>query len=307
MSGPDLAENLSTIQSLIEKYTVPVHPEVVDNLQKEFEKSVLDLEVIASLVQHDPSIASGVIQVANSIRKKGQSPESILLVSAHDAVDYLGAEKIEKIIQTVIATVSSQQSSNYRFDRFWDSSTDVAVLAHHLAHRLAFNQLEEAEAYTLGLFRDCGIPIMMQAFPDYVFVLREANISHDRTIIDLENEYYDFNHQMVGYCLSKAWNLPEIICRAILTHHDIEPSVEDISSMVEKKNILVSLVYIGEIISNRFRRQMHRRESGEEWPDEWPPIHPYILGHLDVDAHELEDIMEDMLDEMEDLLGRHQL
>ena len=27
----------------------------------------------------------------------------------------------------------------------------------------------------LGLFRDCGIPILLQAYPDYKDILREAN------------------------------------------------------------------------------------------------------------------------------------
>ena len=36
------------------------------------------------------------------------------------------------------------------------------------------------DAYTYGLFRDCGIPILMKKFPGYVDVLKAANAETEK-------------------------------------------------------------------------------------------------------------------------------
>ena len=299
---PKLESNINTIDQILQKYSIPNQPEIVELIEKEYRKPEPSLDEIALLIKSDPGLSSDILQMANSIQHDITGSTEKCFISAVDAVEFLGLSQVETVLQGLSLQDKIKQVSLIRFDRFWDSASDVAIISYNLANKLAFDRLEEIEAYTLGLFRDCGIPIMMQAFQDYPELLRKANASHTQTLVEMENERYGFNHQMVGFCLSQEWHLPWIISWGILTHHDFEPLVEDTSSQQEVKNFLTSTVYIAEIVSNRFRRQMHRRASGEEWPDEWPDIHEYALQHLNISADMLEELMLDILENMDTLL-----
>ena len=142
----------------------------------------------------------------------------------------------------------------------------------------------------------------MQALPYYLDLLRTANLDKTKNLTLYEDEIIGFNHQQVGYCLAARYEFPWILAHAILTHEQIEtPSIYQTKEQ-EEKSLIVSLVHLGEAISNRFRRQMHRRESSEHWPNEWPKFPEGIYSYLGVNVDELGNIMLDILDSCEEIL-----
>ncbi|WP_122586808.1 HDOD domain-containing protein, partial [Pseudomonas viridiflava] len=89
-----------------------------------------------------------------------------------------------------------------------------------LAKRIGSQAVDES--YALGLFHDCGIPLMIKRFPDYMTVLESAyaNAGPECRVVDTENTAFDTNHSVVGYYTAKSWRLPDHVTEAIANHHN---------------------------------------------------------------------------------------
>ena len=110
--------------------------------------------------------------------------------------------------------------ASLHLERFWDASARIARLSGWLAKRVGHNKLRQDDAYTFGLFRDCGIPVLLMRFPGYNKVLAAANAEAQQSFTAIEDAQLPTNHAMVGCLLAQSWWLPEETCLAIRHHHD---------------------------------------------------------------------------------------
>ena len=85
-----------------------------------------------------------------------------------------------------------------------DASASTARVSGWLARRLhRCCWVRPEDAYTFGLFRDCGIPpILMGPFPDYRALLGVAGSERVRRFTDIENDRLSVNHADVGAMLA---------------------------------------------------------------------------------------------------------
>jgi HD-like signal output (HDOD) protein len=102
-------------------------------------------------------------------------------------------------------------------ERFWETSARVALIGAKIAGGAG---VDRSEAHTFGLFRDCGMPVMLRKYPVYEDLLDGSALSVDVPITDIEAERYAFDHTMVGLHLAERWGLPESMQFAIRHHHD---------------------------------------------------------------------------------------
>ncbi len=110
-----------------------------------------------------------------------------------------------------------EKCANVSLPRYWDTTQNVALICSGLAKRMT--SIAPDEAYKLGLFCDCGIPIMAQKYPDYKEVLKTANDVVIEEFTRVEEQHYNTNHAVVGYFVSKGWGLSDDIRKVILRHH----------------------------------------------------------------------------------------
>jgi HD-like signal output (HDOD) protein len=116
---------------------------------------------IGQLISADVSLAAGLIKTANSpyfgLRNRARS--------AHDALLMLGLD----VASRAVATISLRQAfpSNGQLERFWGASAQIAALSGWLAEELPNRRVRTHDAYTYGLFRDCGIAMLLRRFPAY--------------------------------------------------------------------------------------------------------------------------------------------
>jgi HD-like signal output (HDOD) protein len=82
--------------------------------------------------------------------------------------------------------------------------------------------VDREAAYTLGLFRDCGMAVMVRKFKDYEDVMSRAALREGAHIIHLEHERYDMHHGRVGFLLARSWVLNDDLCAAVLHHHGLD-------------------------------------------------------------------------------------
>lgn len=160
-------------------------------------------------------------------------------------------------------------------NRFWDSAQDVAMACLTLAKRIGYQAPDEA--YALGLFHNCGIPLMLKRFPGYMAVLEEAYAStgEGQRIVDIENRVLSTNHAVVGYFTAKSWNLPLYLCDAIANHHNALSLFSDDSGRDAPIKTLLAILKMAEHIC-----ACHRVLGGQPEDHEWDSVARLVLDYV---------------------------
>jgi HD-like signal output (HDOD) protein len=272
-------------ENILKSIQIPPCPGVVVALMEEVRKPEVDFSKLVKLISGDVSLAASMLKTANSpffaLRNK--------VNSVQQAVSVLGLKNITQIV-TGLALRKTLGGDSVSMERFWDRSNFTAVVASHMAARL--HGVSREDAYTHGLFHDCGIPILMQKFPDYKDKLAAAN-SAAELVITVEDESYATNHAVVGNILARNWFLPAHISEAILVHHDHTIFANPDDHATPTVCVLVAITLIAEHIVASFL----------DMPDdaEWLSGGQKALDYLGLGAEDLADITEDALAELEEL------
>jgi HD-like signal output (HDOD) protein len=278
MSTDTTTIDKQSADDILKNISIPPCPSVVIALLKEAEQPDVDFNKLTKLISGDVSLAVAMLKMANSpffaLRNKVSSVQMALSV--------LG---LKNIVQLVRGQALRQSMGNIPMERFWDRSQFSAVVSSKIASGI--HGISREDAYTYGLFHDCGIPILMQKFPDYKQKLAEANRSAD-LIITIEDQHYSTNHALVGSMLARTWFLPKHLCQAILKHHD--HSIFDDGNEDGDVCSLVAIAMISEHIVASFL----------QLPDdaEWLTGGQAAMGYLGLILEELEDITEDCMVEL---------
>jgi HD-like signal output (HDOD) protein len=290
--------DVSAINDLVMHFAIPCQPLIVDRILLELDKENPSIDDVCMMINSDVSLAASVMKIANNpafFNKEGRSEP---FNSLDDAAFCLGIDRLRKLVQTLVYRDKLQEESQglEQLTRFWDSSSDVAVAAAHLAQRLFCCSPDDS--YMFGLFRDCGIPAMMHGVPGYREFMNDITQSGSYTFIsELEDKLFGINHQVVGYCVANEWNLPEHIARSILTHEVIDPPDNDKTTINAQKNVMNSLVYVSEVISDKFR------QSSDPLSTNWRPIPENVYLNLEISEEDLFDLMEDTLEKLEGIIA----
>jgi len=193
---------------------IPPCPQVVADLQGVLHDPASANQAVVRLIARDIKLASMVFKTANSA---GRAPDGKRFVSLDQAVTVLGRRTIENLVR-VAALQLSLAGPDARFMRFWDRSTDIAMLCSIVAEKApASGDLSSEQAFTAGLFHDCGVAVLMQHFGSYCHTFADPNqplpdiLEQDRII--------RVSHCMVGQMVAREWNLPEFVYEAIGFHH----------------------------------------------------------------------------------------
>lgn len=194
---------------------IPPRPAVLVEIEAEMKRGDPDYQRINDIIGADVGLAAAVIKVANSPffgmgRRVRNVPDALLVLGLRLTVHTIAGI----ILQRVFPNVPSLED-------FWDSSARVARVSRWLAQQLRTQtSVPPDDAFTCGLFRDCGIPLIMAPFPEYAEVLKTANADRERCFTEIEDEAIAMNHAAFGADLAQEWSLPAETCLAIRHHHD---------------------------------------------------------------------------------------
>jgi HD-like signal output (HDOD) protein len=194
------------------------------------------------------------------------------------AIQLLGLKNVRSVVTGLVARQSLGVGAS--FERFWDSAEKVATINAYLCSVLP--RAPREEAYMFGLFRDCGIPLLMQRFPDYKDTLRIAS-ADTRPLSDVEDERHGTSHTVVGYMVGRTWGLSDAVCDAIRHHHDLALiEADDFKQPLTRTLVCVNFVaeHINDV-SLRLRQDPF-----------WERYGTLVLGYLgltEAEYHEIED------------------
>lgn len=261
-------------ENAIHNVGIPPCPAILKRFMDEANKGEPDYNRLAGIIGNDVSLSAGLIKTANSpffgIRQRARS--------MNEALTVLGLKISTRAVAGIILRNSFPQSPN--LVRFWDASTRIAHLSGWLANYLNLPGLHTEDAYTFGLFRDCGIPILLRRFPNYESVLTAANRDTERNFCNVEENEFPTNHAVVGCMLAQSWWLPEEICLAISNHHDLTAFEPEDSKLPELSRKLIATAQLAEHIVQRL--------LGLSMTQEWSKLGGGCLKLLDMDQTRLE-------------------
>ena len=209
--------------------------------------------------------------------------------SINEALMVLGLDVSSRAIAGIILRKVFPHSLH--LERFWDASAQIARLSGWLAQRLGNNKLRPDDAYTFGLFRDCGIPVLLMRFPGYEKILDRANEEESRSFTAVEDSQLPTNHAMVGCLLAQSWWLPEETCLAIRHHHD--------AAVIEIPSITPPLASRYHIAMAQFAEHLVQRHSGLSHTQEWPKLGAACLRLLNIAENEVDGIFAESVHVME--------
>ncbi|MDO8944926.1 MAG: HDOD domain-containing protein, partial [Desulfobacterales bacterium] len=176
-------------------------------------------------------------------------------------------------------------------ERFWDASARIARLSGWLAQHVGHNKLRADDAYTFGLFRDCGIPVLLLRFPGYQKILARANGEGSASFTNVEDAQLPTNHAMVGCMLAQSWWLPEETCLAIRHHHEV--------AVIATPSISPPLTSRYRIALSQFAEYLVQRHSGLSQTHEWPKLGSACLRLLDIAENDVDALLAEAVPIME--------
>lgn len=214
--------------------SLPTLPIIVSQVLHELNNPNSAIKDIASIIMRDQAISTKILKLVNSAFYS--FPKRVGTVS--HAISILGFEAVRGLILG-ISIIDTFKVKEFDLAMFWKHSIQTAVMAGYVAKRVHY--LRDDEAFTAGLIHDIGRLVLMLKKPEiYKQVIQAAHIAN-KTNIEIERQYLQTDHAVIGAELAKLWNFPTSYVEAIGRHHQ-EVHLADqqsLSLIVAYSNIVV--------------------------------------------------------------------
>ena len=275
--------NEPDFDKLIRSYNIPPQPHILTLIEAAGD----DINEIAHIVSQDVALSSGLLQTINSPYYGLANHIS----SIQQAAVLLGLKAVKNIVNCQLLKARSGDYQNKDLSDFWQSATDVANTASTLVHILGFGSTDEA--YTLGLFHNCGIPILMEKYADYSSVMQSAYNSDNTRITEIENSHYSTNHAVLGYMVSRIWKLPEHLRIAIRDHHNFERLSFNSSEFGTEADTILVILKMAEHIAH-----VHAVLGKDHKDNEWDKIKYSLFEFLGISEPDFDDISDSVIEKL---------
>lgn len=267
----------ATLENSLREIGIPPRPAILERISSEMRQEEPDYHRLSHVISADVALAASLVKTANSPFFGYRSRVRTI----NEALMMLGLEVTSRAVAGIILRKAFPASP--QFVRFWDASARIARLSGWLAQYVGNYRLRADDAYTFGLFRDCGIPILQMRFPDYQSVLARANAEQQLGFTAVEEAQLPTNHAMVGCLLTRDWWLPEEISLAIRHHHD--------AAVIATPSFTPPLTSRYRIAIAQLAEYLLQRHTGLSHTSEWAKLGTACLQLLGIAAHELEVIV----------------
>lgn len=267
---------------------IPPCPAILLELSAEAGKEEPDLRRIEKLISADVGLSAALIKTVNSpfygLRSK--------VHAISQAIQVLGLRRVWLMVMGMVLRDTLRGMCHVDMQRFWDASAKVATISAYIAWRLpdmgegsgSRRLIDKDEAYTYGLFQDCGIPILLSHYPRYKETLSMANHAVEHKFTDIEDAEYHTNHALVGFLLAKSWGLPEHMIQAIRNHHEHAEISSDSAFVARDSRNFIAMALLAEHAIQQI--------AGMSRGCEWEKGGQWVREHFDLSEEDVESIIE---------------
>lgn len=253
---------------------IPPLPEVLIKIQTLLAHPDAGVADVAKLIRQDGALSGAVFRVVGSpvfgLRTKVETVER--------AVSLLGIPPTLAILRGIsLRAALGGDAHNAALEALWNRSGQIAQYAMASTKRLQPRGITPDQAYTLGMFHDCGLALLVKRLPAYGAHLAKGRWEEIPALDQAQNT----DHALLGEMVAKNWQLPEVIAQSIRHHHNIE--AQDLSDGVARLCALLN-----------FACHVHNqtvRESDQAWSEGWKEACAARLGVDEADLKSLEEEM----------------
>ncbi len=263
------------LAAAVSSFQVPAKPQILIEIQALMAEELPDIDKVALLISSDVGLSSAILKVINSplygVNRK--------VSKIKHAVMALGLRAVNGLVIAILLKSSIQGTSSISLERFWDSAIDVARAMSFIGGEIDV-KIPVDTLYSIGLFHNCGIPILALKYSDYGDILSEAGRLGVNSLA-LEEQSYHTNHAVLGYYVATSWNLPSEICQIIMRHHDVDYLNEVTGS---KEQLAFAILKAAENLVEQVKRQ----SVAPDWQHVQEAVFD-VLGITAMDYSDLED------------------
>jgi HD-like signal output (HDOD) protein len=268
-------------QALLDKVlgsqiNIPPQPAILLEIDKLINKPNNQLTAIGNLINKDVGLSAAIFKLVNSSFYQSSTE----ITSIQKAITILGLTQVSNLIKglSLRKAIGGQEVA---YEKFWERSDEIATLSAIIAKKqISACNIAVDQAYMAGLFHECGVPILMQRFPEYCQTFRLNQGSNWPDFND-EDKRFNTDHTVVGFMVTKHWNLPEFICQAVRFHHD----------HLNVDHAALTLVSILQM-ARHLHKKLHRINDDPEWRQ----IGGQVLEEIGVGKEGSVEFMEDVLE-----------
>lgn len=193
-----------TATTLLEQFhNLPALPRALQQLLSEFRRPEAQIDRVARLVRADPVLSMRLLRLANSaFYQRGSTVSRI-----EDAVIFLGLQVVQNLVLATSMTRTVRYPEGFPQKSFLRFCLHSAAAARHIA---AAVRADRETAFTLGLIRAIGVPLMYGALPGAMSLLdRSGSRYFDPDRCALEQAQLGFDHVQLATALMQRWHFPE--------------------------------------------------------------------------------------------------
>lgn len=266
--GKDPLPKLDDIQ-------IPSPPALLMDLERLINEPEVNLQAVATRISQDAGVTAQIFRLlATPTYGLKRPPDSL-----GKAVSILGINTLHNLVKSICLRQSLSGDSPF-FAWFWERSADISKLAAAIAweQRSVCNVLPE-HAHLVGLFHDCGIPVLALRSPDYSRSFLQGK-EYRWPDVHEEDRKFQTDHSVAGFLVARHWHLPDYVCQAVRFHHE----------MVNAEHKAATLVAILQMAFHIYNSHAGLDDS------EWQGARERVLEELGVSADGLTDFEADIHD-----------
>lgn len=271
------------LKDIAKGFKVPAQPQLLLELQQLTASKEPDIDLIADKITQDVGISATILKTINS-------PYYGLARTVADirgSVKYIGLNGTMSLVASKLLKNSfDQEKCSIELDAFWENTNHIAQASVLIAKRLG-KRLPPEQLFSLGLFHDCGIPVMAMKYANYSKALKLAEETPSKTLAQIEEHAYGVDHATIGYYVASSWRLPVEMCQLILRHHD-RTFLHKLDG--SQAQLYFAILKMAEHIIYQLK---HFRPSAD-----WAYVSDSVLTVLDCDEEMLQDLIEDITEEL---------
>ena len=202
---------------------LPTLPTVVAKMIDLVDNPKTSASSLARLIASDQALTARILKLANSAYY-GFSRE---ISTVNMAIVVLGFNTVKDMglsLSVFDAFKTGRPNASFDLTRFWEHSIGCGIASRTIAR--SYRPRYSGEAFVAGLLHDIGKVILNQYFQQEFLAIIEAQ-KKGATLEEAETGIIGTHHTQIGSWLAEKWNLPRIISRTLLFHHEPWASSKD--------------------------------------------------------------------------------
>jgi len=268
----------SRIQAILASgIKIPPLPEALVKVQALLQDPDASVSDVAGLIRQDGALSGAVFRVVGSpvfgLRTKVDTVDR--------AVALLGIPPTLAILRGIaLRAALGGGAQSIALEALWQRSGQIAQATMSVCKQIRPKGITPDQAYTLGMFHDCGLALLVKRIPAYNDTLAQGLWAEIPALDRAQNS----DHALLGEMVARNWQLPDDIAHAIRHHHELAP--EGLADTPTRLCALLNLAC-----------HIHRQSTGEddqEWEQGWREA---CQARLDLSAADLADLAAEVITE----------